>query len=253
MPPRATASPARRSSRSTAGAAPARLGQDDGFGTGAAREWASPTPKATPKSAAAAAAKKKTYVGLADVLFLGLSVAAFAYALPAPVPLTLPPVAFLAMAVAVTSSHALYAFVWLKSAKFKKLCKAAPLKFVSKKPVKCFEALVLLFKTGQQIALFGWASGFSPAAALALVTSQSIDLYAAAAILFVAGQGLNAAIYRAIGADGVYYGFKLGAKVRRRCVAPPHDVDSARWQPSAQRRRGRGWERRSWRARQMLL
>ena len=32
------------------------------------------------------------------------------------------------------------------------------------------------------------------------------------------GQWLNTAIYRAIGADGVYYGFKLGAPVQVSCL-----------------------------------
>ena len=31
--------------------------------------------------------------------------------------------------------------------------------------------------------------------------------------LIIAGQSLNVAIYRAIGNDGVYYGFKLGRTV----------------------------------------
>ena len=49
---------------------------------------------------------------------------------------------------------------------------------------------------------------------MALFKAMSMPQLATAVTLFLVGQGLNAAIYKAIGRDGVYYGFKLGAKVK---------------------------------------
>jgi hypothetical protein len=245
MPPRKMASPSpsarRASSRTTAGKTPERLGQNDGFGESAARTWVSPAPP--PKAAEPEAPKKGSagFVGFADVFALGTAVGAFVATLVT----VLPPTAFsvampapllpaLAIAVAASSAHVLYGVVWVYTKAFKKACKKAPLRFVSKKPVVIFETLVLGNKVCQQLALLAWACemegpGVSKLltmamevkgpvfSALSAAVQKSVAAhstqYAVAAGLMLGGQLLNAAIYRAIGRDGVYYGFKLGRPV----------------------------------------
>ena len=84
-----------------------------------------------------------------------------------------------------------------------------------------FAALVALAKGVQQlglIAVVGHAVAPAdvaawPRALLGAVLSAGGRRWTVAAVLFVAGQALNLGIYRAIGKDGVYYGFKLGRPV----------------------------------------
>lgn len=222
-PKRASASPspaARRSTpRSNAGAAPKRLGDDAAFYDTKATAFKSPAPPPPLSFKDELEGTKPSgfsVVGPSDVLVLGSAVAAFAYVLPAPVPMVMPPMvpAFAVMLAVIASSHILYAVVWYKTKLFKKACKMLPLKLLAKQPVGVFGKLVLLNKVVQQAALCAWASELSFPALKALVMAQSPMVMGAAAALVVVGQVLNAAIYKAIGQDGVYYGFKLGKSVK---------------------------------------
>ena len=215
--PSASPSPAARRTtpRSNAGTQPKRLGDDDGFTDSKASTFKSPKVESKPSKDD----KKSMFsvVGPSDVLVLAAAAYVFAIMLPAPVPTT-PPTNipyFVAMMLAVATSHVLYAFVWYKTKSFKKLCKKAPLKFIGKMPVTVFGNLVLGIKMFQQLSLAAWAFSFvgSVDKFKALVLTRSPEYFAAAAALFLAGQVLNAAIYKAIGKDGVYYGFKLGRTV----------------------------------------
>ena len=123
-----------------------------------------------------------------------------------------------ATAIAIAGSHLIYGFIWTYPKKFKAMCKKAPLKFLGKHAVAVFGKLVLFWKMMQQAALFWWASGFATPSVdgvkafvhALLASPEQLGLSLA---LLLAGQVLNIAIYQAIGADGVYYGFKLGRPV----------------------------------------
>ena len=235
---RNSVSPSPRRTPSRNRAAPKRLGDNDGFDSKKANAFASPAPA---KTAKAVERGKALYdqpgefessggiskiIGIADVLVLAASLYAFNYAMPVPyLPLKMPELTpkFLQQCGFIAMSHLVYAFVWFKSSLFKKLCKKLPLKLVSKKPVVVFEVLVLVSKTVQQLTLLSWAGlppktllakfPTSPDAVSALIASVTQDQLLAAGLLLGVGQGLNVAIYKAIGRDGVYYGFKLGRKV----------------------------------------
>ena len=92
---------------------------------------------------------------------------------------------------------------------------------LGKSPVAVFGKLVLLGKALQQTLLIGWAAGwdlsvpvFTSFAKGVLAGVLGLDTRTVtAAALIIAGQLLNYSIYKAIGKDGVYYGFKLGKSV----------------------------------------
>ena len=152
-----------------------------------------------------------------DLAVVGGGVAAYAGFLAA-ADLT-PHVAFtldahwLSLAVAVASSHVLYAFVWFAPRRFAMACAWPPLSLLGAHAVSVFSALVFWFKFAQQCALLLVYAGRTPADALAAIRAASQAQLLLAAALLGGGQLLNASIYRAIGQDGVYYGFKLGRPV----------------------------------------
>jgi hypothetical protein len=207
--------PTRSSSRTIS--TPSRLGIDDTWGTGSARDWVSAKDvAATPdKSGSKATAKKSDpstmAVGAADVLVLGGGMAAFFYAISA---IKLPKGAslmgaptvstFAGVALAVALPQLFYVFVWNKPGTFKRWCSKGALKFLGKKPVSTFGKLVMLGKGVQQLALFLWAFYLAQrittlagvwSAVLAIPLTQKL----CAAGLFIVGQILNVSIYNAIG------------------------------------------------------
>ena len=120
---------------------------------------------------------------------------------------------WLPLAVAVASSHVLYALVWFAPRRFASACARPPLRLLGAHAVSVFSALVFWFKLAQQCALLLAYAGRTPADALAAIRAASQAQLLLAAALLCGGQVLNASIYRAIGQDGVYYGFKLGRPV----------------------------------------
>ena len=216
MPPRRASSPvAARSTSSRTRRTPTRLGQNDGFGESAAGSWSSPAPKSSSKSSFSLSKKGSSFVGPSDVICVAAAVATFAYGLPAAVPLDTPPMpAFALIAAVAASAHVLYGCVWFFSKGFKKACKKVPLKLLGKNAVAVFAVLVTLAKVLQQLTLVAWAVDYKLDAALPLVTSIPPNQALIGGALVLAGQLLNGAIYKAIGRDGVYYGFKLGRPVK---------------------------------------
>ena len=218
----------RSTPRKSAGMGPTRLGVDDGFGVVPTAKWATPKSevKEPPKAGKALLDDPEEYadekpsvfkvVGPSDVLVMSAATYGFYYALPKPVPTVMPPMtpALMGMAAAVVSSYLLYAIVWYKSKAFKAAAKKKPLSLLGKNAVIVFEKLVLGTKTMQQLALLAWATPSMEFSALqTLVMTHSQETFAIAAGLLLVGQILNASIYKAIGRDGVYYGFKLGRSV----------------------------------------
>ena len=131
-------------------------------------------------------------------------------------------------AAAISTSHVLYAAVWYFPCRF---ASASSQLAPRATPVAAFSALVTLAKIVQNVGLLWWAGGLLAAAeaaplsagppsvaaaAVALLralASATAARWSAALLLIGCGQLLNVSIYRAIGADGVYYGFELGAPV----------------------------------------
>jgi hypothetical protein len=114
---------------------------------------------------------------------------------------------FAAAAVGISTSHVLYALVWFNSDRFAAVCRSA-----KQSPVEVFGLLVLLAKCIQQGSLLLWLASVAISPFTAVMEAESSH-WVLAAVLMGLGQTLNAAIYAAIGKDGVYYGFKLGAPV----------------------------------------
>ena len=163
----------------------------------------------------------------ADIVVVCSGIAACWYAMERPSQL---PAGFLAgvdsplwlgAAAAVASSHILYAAVWYYPSAFSSACAHFPLNLLGGNAVTVFAALVALAKGVQQLgllAIVGHAVAPAsmadwPRALLNTALSAGATRWAVAGVLFVAGQALNLGIYRAIGKDGVYYGFKLGRPV----------------------------------------
>jgi methylene-fatty-acyl-phospholipid synthase len=136
-----------------------------------------------------------------------------------------PTLPFAIAAVGVSSSYVVYALVWFSTAAFVAECKRLPLRLLGSDPISVFQTLVLSFKLFQQLVLLGWVvrvvggdrtvpSSWYPALKpLFLGFAADPPRIAVAMALLLAGQALNAGIYAAIGKEGVYYGFKLGASV----------------------------------------
>ena len=80
-------------------------------------------------------------------------------------------------------------------------------------PVSVFAKLEVAFKLSQLGVLWLYLGDGGRAAALASVQSAPAWCWQVGGGLILVGQSLNLAIYRAIGNDGVYYGFKLGRTV----------------------------------------
>lgn len=114
-------------------------------------------------------------------------------------------------AAAAAATHAMYAFIWYTPAKFKAV--ARKLKPLGKNAVEVFHKLVFAGKILQQVALLSWAADAAGTTVQGLLQQASNEQWALFAVLLGAGQYLNAGIYKAIGKDGVYYGFKLGRPV----------------------------------------
>jgi len=136
-----------------------------------------------------------------------------------------PTLAFAVAALGVSSSYVVYALVWFNTEAFVAGCKRLPLRWLGSGPIGVFQTLVLSFKLFQQLVLVGWvvravggdltdpSSWYASLRPLFLDFAADPPRVAVAMLLLVAGQALNAGIYAAIGKEGVYYGFKLGARV----------------------------------------
>jgi hypothetical protein len=136
-----------------------------------------------------------------------------------------PTLAFAVAALGVSSSYVVYALVWFYTKAFVAGCTRLPLRWLGSGPINVFQTLVLSFKLLQQLVLLGWvvhatdgdlttpSSWYGSLKPLFLGFAADSPRVAVAMALLVAGQALNAGIYAAIGKKGVYYGFKLGARI----------------------------------------
>lgn len=129
----------------------------------------------------------------------------------------------LALACAVVAPHLLYGYIWENPKRFKEKSAKAPLCILGKNAVEVMEKLVLGLKAAQLGTLLAWCEwGLLPACGASVTNGWAVVEAARSAAparwllslgLLIPGQALNLGIYRAIGADGVYYGVKLGRPV----------------------------------------
>ena len=119
---------------------------------------------------------------------------------------------WLAVAAGASTSHILYAAVWYNPRAFCRLCECGLFQPLGRDAVSVFAVFVATAKMVQQLGVGFWAmmtvGGIGPLVEAMMVTNWMLSL-----ALLACGQLLNASIYRAIGQDGVYYGFKLGRPV----------------------------------------
>jgi hypothetical protein len=109
--------------------------------------------------------------------------------------------------------YALHAYIWYCSAAYSRRCARAPLRSLGAHAVEVFSRLEMLGKVWQvsMVLLLLGRDGVTAVQDAASATPPHLWLLAAAYL--ATGQTLNIYIYRAIGNDGVYYGFKLGREV----------------------------------------
>jgi len=184
--------------------------------------------------------------GLAPVLayaraWCGDDTAALAAALAAP----LDTPAWWALLGSLSLLYVLHAFIWNYPNLFTML--SAPLG----PPVAVFGKLEIVGKV-QQIAslvvFWGRADARAAVAAALDVGAPGARARLAIAVALVAvGQGLNVAVYRAIGEAGVYYGFKVVPNWRGATRTKGATRRDGRRRKEASRRRGRTRVRSMWR------
>jgi len=109
--------------------------------------------------------------------------------------------------------YALHAFIWNFPVRFMHLCGRIPLRLLGAHPVGVFATCEILGKFWQFSVCAAYAGHAGMAAAAASLGAAPAWCWAVFGAYMLVGQGLNAAIYAAIGNDGVYYGFKLGRPV----------------------------------------
>ena len=119
--------------------------------------------------------------------------------------------------------YGLHAFIWHRPKQYAELCKHAPLKLLGSHPVDIFAVLEILGKIWQLsclVMLVGLDGAATAARSLAVASGWTWAVFA----FYVGfGQGLNVAMYNAIGNAGVYYGWKLGRPVPW-CTAFPFNA-----------------------------
>ena len=117
----------------------------------------------------------------------------------------------------------LHAFIWNYPKRFTALSKKLPLRLLGSHPVDVFANSEILGKFWQMSCLGVYIGSAGRAAVYAAIFSAPLYCYALFALYLLVGQGLNVAMYAAIGNDGVYYGFKLGRSVPW-CTSFPFNV-----------------------------
>mmetsp|Transcript_7454 Transcript_7454/g.14669 ORF Transcript_7454/g.14669 Transcript_7454/m.14669 type:complete len:192 (-) Transcript_7454:418-993(-) len=103
------------------------------------------------------------------------------------------------------SPHILYAFIWFNSKTF--------MSIFGKKCVKKFAFIASLLKVFQfsMVTLYVWSIRNE---GLCFDFSKlNFFTFVIGVIIGAFGQALNSGVYRSLGIEGVYYGFKLGCKI----------------------------------------
>ena len=104
--------------------------------------------------------------------------------------------------------YLLHAFIWHYPAHFTALCRPTGMH-----PVQVFAVLEIVGKLWQGVCVVAYLGVGGLRAAGGAIAAAPTWSYAVFALYLAVGQGLNAAMYAAIGNDGVYYGFRLGRQV----------------------------------------
>mmetsp|Transcript_37328 Transcript_37328/g.94140 ORF Transcript_37328/g.94140 Transcript_37328/m.94140 type:complete len:193 (-) Transcript_37328:500-1078(-) len=106
---------------------------------------------------------------------------------------------------ALAAPHFLYAFIWFYPNVWRK--------FAGKDSVDAFALAGLIGKLVQFQAVALWVWCVRPTGLCLDLSSVTLTHWLLFLALVAVGQALNVGIYKAIGTNGVYYGFKLGKTV----------------------------------------
>ena len=109
--------------------------------------------------------------------------------------------------------YGLHAFIWNRPVQFAGLCRRLPLRLLGSHPVNVFATCEILGKFWQLSVLVAYVGRPGLTAAWNSLFVAPVWCWCVFAGYLAVGQTLNAAMYAAIGNDGVYYGFKLGRPV----------------------------------------
>uniref|UniRef100_A0A7S1RWR3 phosphatidyl-N-methylethanolamine N-methyltransferase n=1 Tax=Alexandrium catenella TaxID=2925 RepID=A0A7S1RWR3_ALECA len=120
--------------------------------------------------------------------------------------------------------HCLYAYIWQRPCDFLEGAARMPLRLLGEHAVEVMQKLVLGLKAIQLASLLAWCefgllpvcgavSGPSRWLVVQAIRSAAPARWILGLGLLLPGQALNVGVYRSIGADGVYYGVKLGRPV----------------------------------------
>jgi len=121
---------------------------------------------------------------------------------------------FWGILVILSTPHVFYFFVWTNANKFHDIFKTNSVLKMMGEPFEVFARLAHSIKVVQFSAFAAWYLSVETPDALKsylLDTSWAHFLLCAQCVLF--GQFFNAAVYKAIGEAGVYYGCRLGVQV----------------------------------------
>ena len=109
--------------------------------------------------------------------------------------------------------YGLHGFIWNFPETYTALTRRLPLSLLGDNPVKVFAVLEILGKFWQASMCYALLGTEGVSTVLEAARASPAWCWCVLALYLIAGQGLNAGIYAAIGNDGVYYGFKLGRPV----------------------------------------
>lgn len=121
----------------------------------------------------------------------------------------------LSAAVVLALERACYIAVWRRPAAFRQ----AGARWLGRaEPVAALARLFLIFKVLQATVFLGWCAYFGGGRLLPSDAPPAV--FAAGALLVLAGQVLNAAVFVRLGLTGVFYGNRFGHRVRWRYGFP---------------------------------
>lgn len=105
----------------------------------------------------------------------------------------------------------IYSYIWIRPKKYAEICKE---KLKGEDPIKVYAITSFSIKI-MQITFMVLAAIYykGPHIFLLDLTNLSIERWLASLTLIVVGQVLNMFVYKKLGLNGVYYGYKLGKEV----------------------------------------
>jgi hypothetical protein len=116
--------------------------------------------------------------------------------------------AWFVVAAALNLHSLTYCYIWTRPNVYMEACKNMPLSFLGSSPTHVYAHLAAAYKLAQFSMVFLFANTADPGGWKEIFASPTAPRLLVAIALVVVGQALNIGIFKAIGYDGVYYGFK---------------------------------------------